>query len=56
MRNVARNEKNVRMRAYGEVLSVHALSRSRHLPMSGSEICFFFFKKKTWLMKDCNEI
>ena len=44
------HEKNVRMRAYGEVLSVHPPSRARHLPISGRDFFFFVKKKTTWLM------
>ena len=54
MRNVTRNEKNVRMRAYGEVLSVHTPSRSRHLPMSRREICSK--KLQAGDVQDCKRI
>ena len=39
VRSVARNEKHVGMRAFGEVLSVHTPSRQWRLLLSGREIC-----------------
>ena len=56
VRNVTRNEKNVRMRAYDEVFSVHP--SVAFTTFANGWTRFFFFSKNAWLLnaQDCKEI